>query len=342
MAHDLGHPPFGHVAEFELDECAQQWGLRDGFEGNAQSFRILTRLAVHRRDDVHALDLTRATLKASLKYPWVRAEQNSHRHFRKFGVYDDDVEMFQWVDATTSAEQSFEAQVMDFADDVTFSVHDVEDFFRAGLIPVNRLVADPPYRRRFVARVRQRKPELATYLDSADNFSAVESLLGYMIDGRADNFHGWRTQEALLAEFRSAAITNFLQSVSVVDSVNGPRLVVPEPIEMVQSALKELIWDYVILSPRLAQQQAGQRRIVRSVFHHFVASLGVVDGSSELRRVKAEMFLPAMSELISSDWDRKQRLRFAVDAVASLTEPEAIRVFHKIEGTTLGSVMSPM
>lgn len=70
LAHDLGHPPFGHVAEEVLNELSYHFG---GFEGNAQSFRIVARLASRSRDYT-GLDLTRATLAATLKYPWYRGE----------------------------------------------------------------------------------------------------------------------------------------------------------------------------------------------------------------------------------------------------------------------------
>lgn len=341
LAHDLGHPPFGHVAEHQLDKSACEWGLRDGFEGNAQSFRILTRLAVHRKESSDGLDLTRATLRASLKYPWVRGQDEGTKEYAKFGVYDEDADTYAWVDESRAPAQSLEAQIMDFADDVTFSVHDIEDFFRAGLIPIERLINEPAYRNRFVDRVRRRKPDVGAYLDSNTNFVALESLLGYMIDAGADGFHGWRTQEAMLAEFRSAAITNFLQSVSLHQTAEGFALDVPGPIEMQQAALKQLIWDYVILNPRLAQQQTGQKRIVRTLFEFFAKSLGISKGEDDCGPIKAEMFPPAMAGLIDPTWKRLQRLRFAVDAVASLTESEAIRIFHKVEGTTLGSALGP-
>ena len=90
LAHDLGHPPFGHTAEEQLDACAREAGLVDGFEGNAQSFRILTRLAIHRLD-YYGLNLTRATLNAVLKYPWLRSPEPKTKRHRKFCIYEQDL-----------------------------------------------------------------------------------------------------------------------------------------------------------------------------------------------------------------------------------------------------------
>lgn len=134
LGHDLGHPPFGHTAEEELDRCATKAGLPDGFEGNAQSFRILTRLAIH-RIDYYGLNLTRATLNAVCKYPWMRSLVPQSKQQHKYSIYDLDKEAFLFIRPDKNHRQTIEASIMDFADDITYSVHDLEDFYLAGLIP---------------------------------------------------------------------------------------------------------------------------------------------------------------------------------------------------------------
>ena len=142
LAHDLGHPPFGHNGERVLAELSQDCG---GFEGNAQTLRLLSRLEAKTFDATGAsvgLNLTRATLDACTKYPWSRDgapgpggvhADGTPRFVVKFGVYDDDAPVFDWVrEGVAGRRQCVEAQVMDLADDVAYSVHDVEDGIVAG------------------------------------------------------------------------------------------------------------------------------------------------------------------------------------------------------------------
>jgi dGTPase len=152
LAHDIGHSPFGHNGEAALNELSAGIG---GFEGNAQTLRLLTRLEP--KVEGAGLNLTRATLDATLKYPWFAASPGGRPPQtppilggnlppqtpaapRKFGVYADDAEVFGWIrQDAPDGRPCLEAQVMDWADDVAYSVHDMEDGFHAGLITFKNL-----------------------------------------------------------------------------------------------------------------------------------------------------------------------------------------------------------
>ena len=155
-AHDLGHPPFGHLGERILDRIARsRFGLADGFEGNAQTFRILTELDVHGASG-EGLNLTAAVRAGVLKYPWARqlypdphpstlhppprgggvGEEGSGSG--KFSAYALDVSELRDVLAAYPKigpmRQTVECSVMDIADDIAYSLHDLDDFHRAGVL----------------------------------------------------------------------------------------------------------------------------------------------------------------------------------------------------------------
>src|SRR5215472_15661283 len=145
LAHDLGHPPFGHNGEAALAEVAADCG---GFEGNAQSLRLITRLEA--KVPGAGLNLTRATLDATLKYPWVGPSPGAATpaglgsvgggQTGKFGAYANDSAVFSWIrNGAPAGHSCLEAQVMDWADDVAYSVHDLEDGLHAGLVTPRQL-----------------------------------------------------------------------------------------------------------------------------------------------------------------------------------------------------------
>ncbi len=146
MAHDLGHPPFGHNGERALADIAGNIG---GFEGNAQTMRILTRLEpkiFHPDGRSAGVNLTRAALDAAVKYPWTLAEADQHpkgERSKKFCVYPDDEPVFRWLKiGAPQATKPMECQIMDLSDDIAYSVHDVEDSIATGAFdPI--VLADP-------------------------------------------------------------------------------------------------------------------------------------------------------------------------------------------------------
>ena len=170
LAHDIGHPPFGHLGESELDKAALSSGLADGYEGNAQSFRILMRLARWKQFET-GLNLCSGTMGAVLKYPWIRGaeyfdfpsslmgddllsesesrgESPNALFWKKFGAYRTEESLLQkaraWLPERFSQDgwkytQTLEASVMDIADDITYAIHDLEDFILGGLIHLNEI-----------------------------------------------------------------------------------------------------------------------------------------------------------------------------------------------------------
>lgn len=329
LAHDLGHPPFGHVAELLLDELATAQGLRDGFEGNAQSFRIVAKLAVSSAN-VQGLNLTRATLNAILKYPWLRGEHNKIKD--KWGAYSTEAYEFAWARQGTSGGQSLEANVMDIADDITYSVHDMEDFYRAGVIPLDRLSSDRSERRRFYEEVFSRRSGKLpadmdeTYLRGA--FDAhLETLpeLGPYTATMADRQRVRRLTSALIGEFVCGA--------EVREDRGYPYVFLAKKRRALIFMLKQLTWHYVIKRPELATHQEGQRTIIKFLFERFNEAICSSDHG------RLDLFPISVRESLEQAQSKEQKARLVIDFIASLTEDQAVRLFHRLNGTALGSAL---
>jgi dGTPase len=309
LAHDIGHPPFGHNGEEALDAVAAPCG---GFEGNAQTLRVLTRLeakVVDPAGDPAGLNLTRAVLDATCKYPWPRREGA-----RKYGVYDADLAPFDWLRADApDGRRCLEAQVMDWADDVAYSVHDVEDGVHAGLV---RLASVGAAAREQLCRVAAEQysshapEELAPVLDELLDLPTLRDLAGY--DGSyLAQAAAKRATSELTGRFAGAAVQATRakfgdEPLSRYDA----DLVVPGAIAAECALLKAMAAQYVMRRPGSAQRQAAERGMLTSL----------VEAIADAAPNTLDRALAPAWELAESD---AQRLRVAVDQVAQLTDSSA-------------------
>ncbi len=313
LAHDIGHPPFGHNGEDALDKVAAECG---GFEGNAQTLRVLTRLeakVIWPSGEPAGLNLTRAVLDATCKYPWPRREGS-----RKFGAYDADLEAFEWLrEGAPAGHRCLEAQVMDWADDVAYSVHDVEDGVHAGLIRLG-LVDDAA--REDLCRVAAeqysgRTPdELAPVLDELLDLPTLRDLAEY--DGSyLAQAAAKRATSELTGRFAAAAIT-----ATRAAHGDGPLsrydadLVVPTAIAAECALLKAMAFRYVMRRPGAADRQSRQRRLLTDVVEAVSAG-----APGTLDRALAPAWRSADTEA--------EQLRIVIDQVAQLTDSSAV-VWH--------------
>lgn len=340
LAHDLGHPPFGHVGERVLDELltSESFGgsVSDGYDGNAQSFRILTNLSV-RHQSLPGLNLTKATLNAILKYPWRRSE--NHEKQDKWGAYRSEDEDFIWCRedcGLREQERSLEAQLMDWADDITYAVHDLEDFFRAGVLPLERFATDSSERDRFLEATRVRKN-----LNGA-KFRQAETAFGNtgIVDiGLPGAFTGKHTDRAALRSFTSNLIGRYVgESISLsVDQSGHARLEIDPEIEAEVQILKELTWHYVIESPALVSQRFGQSSLIRSLFDVFCNACV----STNVRRDRDSAILPAFfrERLATNELGDLGMKRIVADLISGMSEAQAVAVHQRLTGQSLGSAL---
>ncbi|HTY83406.1 MAG TPA: dNTP triphosphohydrolase [Silvibacterium sp.] len=344
LAHDIGHPPFGHLAEEVLNAESSKFG---GFEGNAQSFRIVTQLGI-RSPKYSGLNLTRGTLRGILKYPWLHADRPedltspTHRK-EKWGAYDCDREVFDWVRELDlqagRTSRAAEAELMDWSDDVTYSVHDVEDFFRAGLIPLHllkRTTGQPSNRERdrfFGYVIENDRKDAALHDLSAQEMEGIfDNLLIYTGIQFDQAYEGSRDDHAKLRMFSSRLINRFINALHLneVSSANARPARREELAEKEVAILKQLTWCYVIDAPSLAIQHRAQRKVIAQLAKTFL---------NEAVSSKPTGILPIFfrEQLRTPGLDESEKKRMAIDLVSNMTEGQAIDLYQRLEGISVAA-----
>ena len=322
LAHDLGHPPFGPNGETALNDIAVDIG---GFEGNAQTLRLLTRLEAKR---VHAdgrpagLNLTRASLDAVTKYPWGRDENRWGTH--KFGVYGDDLEVFRWYRGSEpDGRRCLEAQAMDWSDDVAYSVHDVEDAVASGRVDLRALRSASDMAPVIaVARELYARDLDDTELTEAELTEALARLLetGWI----PQSHNGSRTDLAALKDMTSLLIGRFVQAVEMATRSkygDGPLtryaadLVIPDAARAECAVLKATAAHFVMFTDERKSFLGGQRAQIQGLVGAYLDQ-----PEARLDPLYRVDFLGAA--------DDGAALRAIVDQVASLSDPRAM-VLHK-------------
>ena len=305
LAHDLGHPPYGHNGEEALDQVSEHIG---GFEGNAQSLRVLSRLEAKVVDpDTGAsvgLNLSRASLDAACKYPWTRQPG-----LRKFGAYEDDLPVFEWLRAgAPEGRTCLEEQVMDWSDDVAYSVHDLEDAVHAGLVRLEAF-ASPEVRGELIDVAHERFG-----LERGALQEAAERLIA--LDYWPTGFDGSMGDLVALKHFTSYLIGRFCSTAQVATQVEygpgphtryGATLVVPDEVRAEVSVMKAVAVVYVMNRPGADAEYARQRDLITELVHALV-----LDEGRSLEPWLRPTYLAATTDA--------ERLRVIIDQVASLTD----------------------
>ncbi|MEU9306315.1 deoxyguanosinetriphosphate triphosphohydrolase [Streptomyces sp. NPDC048256] len=336
LSHDLGHPPFGHNGEQALNEFARDCG---GFEGNAQSLRLLTRIEPKRftAEGSVGLNLTRAALDAATKYPWPRDAHPVDPASGKFGVYEDDRPVFDWVRETAPGTRTcFEAQVMDWADDVAYSVHDVEDGLHAGHIDPNCLHAEPERREIFRVAVGRYVP---VGTDPAELAAALDRLQDQ--DWWPHGYDGTAAAQARLKDATSQLIGRFCLAAEGATRARwgyhpgrpgtgggtgsltryGAELVVPEEARLECAVLKAVADRYVMQRAEQEVLRADQRVVISELAEALTAR--APDGLD-----------PQFRALFDQASDDRARKRVVVDQIASLTDASARSLHSRLTERT--------
>lgn len=329
LSHDLGHPPFGHNGERALNEWSSDIG---GFEGNAQSLRILTRLEAKtmQGDRSLGLNLTRATLDASCKYPWTASDPVADPGGRlKFGVYPEDEEIYRWMrDGAPERVRCIEAEVMDLSDDIAYSVHDFEDAVMNGYVDVAQL-ADPVEHHPLVGSIQSwvgydyGRDELA---DALYRLSRQPMWLRGFDRSRQSLARLKNLTSDLIGRFASAAVDATREHYATGDLTRyQAHVVIPREIELEIAVLKGIMGASIVTIERRREVYREQRAVLTRI----ADALSTTD---TLFSSGADHLDPAFAVDYAAAKTDAERKRVIVDQVASLTDQSAVAWHARLVG----------
>ena len=316
LVHDLGHPPFGHNGEEALHKASLDIG---GFEGNAQTFRLLTRLESKTIRDGRSLglNLTRATLDAATKYPWAFDGKNP-----KFGFYEEDKEIFDWVRLNVKSQTKvFEAQVMDIADDIAYSVHDIEDAIYGQHFSPLALDSEPEFKEVVKLAATEYAPEI-----NEDNLNkALNSLIKQ--SWWVKSFTATQVDMAALKNMTSHLIGKFTEEIEQATKAGNKaenftrynaNLIVPLDTKAQIAVLKAVVNLFVMQRKGAAENYAKEQDLI----------LNIVEGLQN----NPQKLDPQFKHQFDNAGSSKEAKRAVIDQVASLTDSSARRLAQEFVG----------
>jgi dGTPase len=316
LVHDLGHPPFGHNGEEALHKASLDIG---GFEGNAQTFRLLTRLESKTIRDGRSLglNLTRATLDAATKYPWAFDGKNP-----KFGFYEEDKEIFDWVRLNVKNQTKvFEAQVMDIADDIAYSVHDIEDAIYGQHFSPLALDSEPEFKE----VVKLAATEYATEINEDNLNKALNSLIKQ--SWWVKSFTATQVDMAALKNMTSHLIGKFTEEIEQATKAGNKaenftrynaNLIVPLDTKAQIAVLKAVVNLFVMQRKGAAENYAKEQDLI----------LNIVEGLQN----NPQKLDPQFKHQFDNAGSSKEAKRAVIDQVASLTDSSARRLAQEFVG----------
>jgi dGTPase len=334
LAHDLGHPPFGHNGEEALQEQMREHGGGHLFEGNAQSFRIVTYLEPKElgplagdRERWFGLNLTRASLQSISKYPWLETDRRVDQDRPKFSTYDypADVEYFEWVWSGVEPKKSLAAEIMDAADDIAYATHDFEDGVWSGMVPLYDLVAGDDFAVHELHRKLLEKDETVTAEQVADSLSQLlkkafeaGNFRDTELQWTRRPFERSRQNVMYLKRLSAAMIGMFIEAVIDNDRFKKPA----GETKLMLNVLTGIAWVWMIERSDLRTRQFGQRRIVGRLFEGYVGEPQMLPRQRELRELKAEY--GAAEDL------RGHVVRLICDHIAGMTDQYALKAYDEM------------
>ncbi len=315
LAHDLGHPPFGHTGERTLHQMMQPYG---GFEGNAQTLRLLTQTLF--KDGQDGMNPTRALLDGVLKYKTLQTETpeaknhylyDDQERFLDFTLAGNDFPIELTPGKARNGFRSIECQIMDWADDTAYSINDVADGIRAGFINLQSLE-----RWASSQTLEPAGKEHVEYLCETIRMNRVEPRLNKLIG-------------TCIRAGKLVPATNFL---SLSSRRHAFALEIDPAIRAQTEVNKRIALELVFLTPALQQMDYKAGFILNSLFKLLQERYIEGDGKG------LHLMPPEVEKQIAAAPDKRQRARLVCDWISNMTDNFAFRTYRRLFDAQFGSI----
>ncbi len=297
LAHDLGHPPFGHSGEDGLAEAMKDFG---GFDHNAQTLRVITRLE-RRYPCFDGLNLAWETLEGVVKHngPLMQKGDDPAKLPWGFTAYED------WEALELHTHSSVEAQIAALSDDIAYNNHDIDDGLRAGILKLDEVMALPLVGEVFVG-VRAEYPDIGTSLMIHE---AVRRLIGLMVND-------------VLDETRARITASGVKSAEEVRALDHSLVAFSEPMMEKLSAVRRFLYANMYLQYKVKRAKEKGKRIVRDLFAAFLDDPALLP--TEFQREVDAASSPVTARVVC-DYIAGMTDRYAIDEHRKLFHVEAWR-----------------
>ena len=302
LAHDLGHPPFGHAGERALDACLRDHG---GFDHNAQSLRVVTALE-HRYPTFDGLNLSWETLEGIVKHngPLIERGGTPLGHYRERGVPLGIVEFNRDFDLDLWSFASLEAQVAGIADDIAYDAHDIDDGLRAGLFRLDDL-REIPLLAEMLAAIDARYPQLDPVRRAAE---LVRELISCLIG-------------AAVGEAQRRLERHQPRSAAEVRAATEAMIAFPPEIAAAEKMIKRFLWTRMYRAERVMTVMRDAETVVTELFQRYCDDPGALPPD----------WLPACGPIAECEADRLRRIR---NFIAGMTDLYALTEHRRLFDTT--------
>ncbi|MBD7970488.1 deoxyguanosinetriphosphate triphosphohydrolase family protein [Paenibacillus gallinarum] len=337
LAHDLGHPPFGHKGEHDLNEFLEKKSSEEFYEGNAQNFRILMHLE-ERYGEFDGLDLSHAVLLGINKYPYHINKSSNDK-----GLYTLEWEKINEVRkewGIPDGRATLEAQLMDISDDIAYSTHDIEDGMKAKKIRVtNEFLMETEWLEtsliREVNKDKEKDPDLWKGITIKDEIHKVMEKYIKVWNEKLNECN--KNESIARQELKGHYVNIFANRVGVIEEVDWYKITLvkdenslEEDLELMRFMiiLKKLAWVTLVEDLRVQRLQKRGERIINGL-------LEVFSDQEAAPKIMPREWMNKWDKmkLYNISWER-----FIVDYISGMTDAYADNLYGELFGSRIGNI----